>query len=103
MYRLIIFIIIRLFNPVYLKISNSFVSISLIKNICVPIKKIKGSILNTIAGVFKKDKKIRYEKSILIFLKYSICSKILVIKIIIKKIEKTLKKEALKRLIKNLI
>ena len=36
------------------------------------------------------------------FLKNSICSKILVIKIIIKKEKKTFKKEMLKRLIKNL-
>tara|TARA_B110000037_G_C17031083_1_gene469519 strand:+ start:657 stop:968 length:312 start_codon:yes stop_codon:yes gene_type:complete len=102
-YILIIFIIIKLFNPVYLKISSSFESISLIKNTCVPIKKINGSISNTIEGVFKKDKKIMYKKSILIFLKYSICSKILVIKIIIKKIENILKNEILKSLIKNLM
>ena len=54
---LIIFAILKLFKPVYLKISNSFFSIRLIKKTCVDIKKIKGSISNTIEGVFKKIKK----------------------------------------------
>ena len=58
-YTLIILIIIKLFKPVYLNISNSFLSIRLIKKICVESKKIKGSISNKIEGVFKKDKKMR--------------------------------------------
>ena len=98
-----IFIIFKLSKPVYLKSSNSFLSIRLIKKTCVDNKKIKGSISNKIDGVFKKDKKIIYKKLKFIFLKNSICSKILVTKIMTKKIKKTLKKEILKRLIKNLI
>tara|TARA_B110000858_G_scaffold101759_1_gene116864 strand:+ start:827 stop:1036 length:210 start_codon:yes stop_codon:yes gene_type:complete len=66
-------------------------------------KKIKGSISNSIEGVFKKDKKIRKKKLRFVSLKNSTCSKMFEIKIIIKKIIKTLKKEMLKRLIKNLI
>ena len=58
-YKLIILIILKLFRPVYLKISNSFLSIRLIKNIWVDNKNIKGSISNTMDGVFKKDIKIR--------------------------------------------
>jgi len=58
-YRLIILIIIKLFKPEYLKISNSFLSIRLIKKICVDNKKMKGNISNRIEGEFKKDKKIR--------------------------------------------
>ena len=59
MLRLIILIILKFFKPVYLKISNSFFSIRLIKKICVDSKKINGSISKTIEGVFKKDKKMR--------------------------------------------
>ena len=55
-----------------------------------------------IEGVFKNDKKIRYKKLTSKFLKKSICSKILVIRIIIKKEKKIFKKDMLKRLIKNL-
>ena len=58
-YRLIVLIINKLFKPEYLKISNSFLSIRLIKKIWVDNKKIKGSISNIIDGVFKNDKKIR--------------------------------------------
>jgi hypothetical protein len=61
-----------------------------------------GSISNIIDGVFKNDKKTRYNKLRLSFLKNSTCSKIFNISMIIKKIEKTLKKHLLKRLIKNL-
>tara|TARA_B100000780_G_scaffold241192_1_gene183579 strand:+ start:2548 stop:2754 length:207 start_codon:yes stop_codon:yes gene_type:complete len=57
-YTLIILMILKLFKPVYLKISSSFLSIRLIKKICVVIRSIKGSISNTIEGVFKNDKKI---------------------------------------------
>ena len=56
---LIILIILKLFKPEYLKISNSFLPIKLIKKICVDSKKINGSISKIIEGVFKKDKKIR--------------------------------------------
>ncbi len=97
-----ILIIIKLVRPLYLKISNSFLSIRQIKKTCVDNKKINGSISNIIEGVFRNDKKIRYKKLISKFLKKSICSRILVIKIIIKKEKKTFKKEILKRLIKNL-
>jgi len=58
-YKLIILIIIKLFKPVYLKISNSFLSMREIKKTCVDNKKIKGSISNKIDGEFKKDKKTR--------------------------------------------
>jgi hypothetical protein len=54
-----ILIIIKLVRPLYLKISNSFLSIRLIKKTCVDNKKINGSISNIIDGVFKNDKKIR--------------------------------------------
>ena len=53
-----ILIIIKLVKPLYLKISNSFLFISVIKKICVDIKNIKGSISKIIEGVFKNDKKI---------------------------------------------
>ena len=56
-YRLIILIIRKLFKPEYLKISNSLLSIRLIKKICVDNKKMKGNISNRIEGEFKKDKK----------------------------------------------
>ena len=95
--------ILKLSKPIYLKISNSFLSINFIKNICVDIKKIKGSISKTIEGEFKNDKKVIEKKLNSISLKNSTCSKIFVIKIIAKKTKKTLKKETLKRLIKNFI
>jgi hypothetical protein len=54
-----ILIIFILSKPLYLKISNSFLSKRYIKNICVVNKKINGSISNIIEGVFKNDKKTR--------------------------------------------
>jgi hypothetical protein len=54
-----ILIIFKLFKPVYLKTSNSFLSIRYIKKICVDNKKINGSISKMIEGVFKKDKKTK--------------------------------------------
>jgi hypothetical protein len=54
---LIILTISKLFNPEYLKISNSFLLIRLIKKTCVDNKKIKGSISKMTEGVFSKDKK----------------------------------------------
>jgi hypothetical protein len=66
-------------------------------------KKIKGRISNKIEGVFNKDKNKRYKKLISIPLKNSTCSRIFVIKMIIKKIIKIFKNETLKRLIRNLI
>jgi len=54
-----ILIILILSKPLYLKISNSFLSKRYIKNICVVNKKINGSISNIIEGVFKNDKKTR--------------------------------------------
>ena len=47
-YKLIILIIIKLFKPVYLKISNSFLSIREIKKTCVDNKKIKVESLEPI-------------------------------------------------------
>jgi hypothetical protein len=43
---------------VYLKIGNSFLFISFIKNNKVEIKKIKGNISNIIEGALRKDKNI---------------------------------------------
>jgi hypothetical protein len=69
----------------------------------VDIKNINGSISNKTEGEFKKDKKVIEKKLNFISLKNSTCSKIFVIKIIAKKIEKTLKNEILNKLIKNFI
>ena len=102
-YKPKIFIIFILSKPVYLKTCSSFLSIRLIKNNWVLNKKTKGSISNKTEGVFNKDKKKRYEKLKSIFLKNSICSRIFVIKIIIKKTIKIFNNEILKRLIRNLI
>ena len=96
-------IILRLFNPEYLKISNSFVLIRLIKKICVDNKKIKGSISKIIEGVFNYDRKTMYKKFTSIDLIKLISSKIPLIDLTKKKIIKIFKNEILKRLIINFI
>jgi hypothetical protein len=96
-------IILKLFKPEYLNISNSFLSIRLIKKICVDNKKIKGSISKITEGAFNNDRKTIYKKFISIDLKKLISSKIPLIDITKKKIIKIFKNEILKRLIINFI
>ena len=62
-----------------------------------------GSISKVIEGVFKNDRKIINVKWKFASLKNSICSKILVIKIIMKNIKNVLKKDFKKRLKRNLL
>tara|TARA_B110000114_G_scaffold181465_1_gene218939 strand:+ start:1103 stop:1258 length:156 start_codon:yes stop_codon:yes gene_type:complete len=51
-----------LFNPEYLKISSSLLSINLIKKNCVDIKKINGKISNIIEGALRRERKIGNKK-----------------------------------------
>jgi hypothetical protein len=51
------FKIFEFLRPEYLNISNSLLSKSLIKKICVVIKKINGNISKTIDGEFNKVRK----------------------------------------------
>ena len=89
--RVYIKFLINLFNISFLKVFFSFFLIILITNIIEQTEFFKNLDISFFYLIF------------LSFLKKSICSKILVIRIIIKKVKKTFKKELLKRLIKNLI
>ena len=83
---LIIVSIFEFLSPEYLNISISLLANKLIKNNCVPIKKIKGNISNIIAGEFRRAKNKGNMLSILISLKNSSSDSVIKFKEVLKKI-----------------